>query len=108
MSLYQLDPREQLVDVKLEGGLLVISIGIDFLTRVTVDILNDQFPNGPIKLTESTTFADEIRAQLLCEREDGSTAVHRMFTEAANDAIDNGCQGIEMVSPDYVDIEDDE
>lgn len=99
MSLYLLDPREQLIDVALVDGRLVISIGIDFLTRVVVDVLNDYQPDSQIKLIDPNQFADTIRCGLLHEKDDGSTLVNLMFEAAADLALEDGrTEGIEFLA----------
>lgn len=100
-------PRDELVDVQLVDGRLVITVGIDHLTSVTLLEINDRYSEySQVKLTDANVFADAIVGELLCEEEDGRTAVHKMLENAALMASENGCDGIEIV--DNVGAEVDE
>lgn len=101
MSLYNPDPREDLLKVELVDGRLVMSIGIDFVARLTTSEINDMsggaYSDSQVKLTDATTFADAIVGALLYESDDGSTCVHRMLVKAADEAIEGGCEGVEIL-----------
>lgn len=80
------------LDVKVTNNKLVISIGLDILIHsVSGEI-------GDYKITNKNGFVRDIVGELLCEQEDGTTLVHLMFDEAANNAIENGSEHCEEVS----------
>lgn len=84
-----------LLDVKVVDGKLTITMGVDALiTLVTLGGAFDTFPDDPI-VTDKKAFVQSIVDRLLYEEEDGSTPVHRMLEQAALDAVEDGCEGIE-------------
>lgn len=84
-----------LLDVKVVDGKLTITMGVDaFITLVTLGGAFDTFPDDPI-VTDKKAFVQSIVDRLLYEEEDGSTPVHRMLDQAAIDAVEDGCEGIE-------------
>ena len=83
---------------KVEGEDLVIRIGIPLLMFA--------LQNGPswgegFKVTDPIAFTKAIASHLENdEEEDGTTAIHRIFDEAAEHAIESGCEGVEEVEPE--------
>lgn len=46
------------------------------------------------RITDPKLFAKSVFHQILCEEEDGTTIVHRMFDEAIINAVEQGAEGI--------------
>lgn len=106
------DNRQQSLSVMIEKGRLVISIGVSTLCFAATrgpyfdGLVADRGKEPTI--TDEDAFAKAIMSELRCEAEDGTTLVHLMLDEAAKEAIEAGCDGIEI--PDAVpeDEDDDE
>lgn len=91
------------LEVKIEDGCLVIKIGVTTLCNsiLSGDIANQFDPDEEkLVITDEMVFADEIISSLTEESEDGSTLVHRMFDQAADDVLENGGDGIEIMEVD--------
>lgn len=94
------DGRPAGLHVDIIKGRLVISIGIsalcfaatrgpyfdDICARTSQDII----------VTDQDAFAKEILRELRREEEDGTTLVHLMLDKAAERAVENGAEGIEI------------
>lgn len=93
--------RDQVLNVEVTGGRLVISVGLDTLKTAL-----EARPHGQISyydeefdehffdvITDIDTFVAGILQVLHDEQEDGSTPVHRMLDEAAEHAIESGASG---------------
>ena len=90
---------EQPMEVKVVGGMLVISIGINCLARALE--ASPRFYNGEsgeqdLKVTDPEVFAREVARALQREEEDGSTPLHVLFDNAAESAIEDGCEGVKV------------
>jgi len=95
--------RHQPLRVDLEGGRLIISIGVETLAFAV-----ENAPGPPLtrydeetrdfvhtQVTDPDAFASEVRGALLAEEEDGATLLDRMLDEAAADAIGEGSEGVD-------------
>jgi hypothetical protein len=95
--------RHQPLRVDVEGGRLIISIGVE-----TLAFSVEHAPGPPLTVYDAETrdfvhtqvndpdaFASEVRGALLAEEEDGSTLLDRMLDEAAADAVGDGCEGVD-------------
>ena len=90
------------IDVK--GGKLIISVGIDTLARAFEDSEYNEHFNDLSEIyeklycvTDHKEFAKEVALALQEEDEEGTTAVHVLLDEACENAIENGCEGVEEV-----------
>lgn len=86
------------IQVILDGRGLGIFIGRNLLEFA---VLNGPYFNGPgmtgLKITDGHKFARSVGRQLtLADREDGSTILTRALDEAMLDAINDGCEGVEV------------
>ena len=83
--------RNQPLQVEINNGRLVITIGVDLLCFATEHSPAMNWLN----ITDNDTFVKEVLNELLAEEEDGTTLVHRMFDAAATQACENGAEGCE-------------
>lgn len=92
--------KNRVLTVALEGGELVIRIGINAL-RVAAEGSEDfHGAEGAryVRVFDADRFAAGIVEELKDEAEDGTTHVHEMFDKAFRRAIDNGiAHGCEIV-----------
>lgn len=88
---------KDLQTVEIKDGKLVITIGIEALVfGVTHGAYFDNLPEGEApEVTDAALFAQAICDALTEEEEDGSTLVHRMLDKAAENAIEDGCDGVD-------------
>jgi len=49
-----------------------------------------------INITDTVIFAKEVALAINEEAEDGSTLLTRMLDEAIKQAVENGCEGVEL------------
>jgi len=82
--------RNQQIKIEIKDGRLNISVGIDMLCHSRTLNVED------FRITNNDMFAKDIRNELLSEEEDGTTLLHKAFDEAANLAIDNGSEHVEV------------
>jgi hypothetical protein len=83
------------LDVKIIDGKLVIEIGTSLLCHAIQ--FGDYFTQfDELTITDEAQFVKAIRQELLSESEDGTTLVHQLFDKAAENAYENGCEGIEV------------
>lgn len=94
MSPYNDDPRDKGLDIEMHRGVITISIGINALSQALTQGFEQRL--DPIKVTNVNDFIDGVLRQLTWEEEDGSTVVHSMFDLAAERAIHDGCDGVEV------------
>jgi hypothetical protein len=92
--------------VELVGDRLVISIGIDTLAFAArhsdyANPWNDERNDfvSAFTITDERVFAHEVARALKDEEEDGSTLVHAMLDRAIENAVENGCDGVEIAPP---------
>ena len=85
--------RDAPLKTELKDGQLVISIGVDTLCYAVSE--GRSYGMGEISISDNDVFAGELLHILNDESEDGSTVVHRMFDDAASQAIENGAEGAE-------------
>lgn len=93
--------RDQHVEVAIDDGRLVVSIGIETLAVAVqyMPQLGEAFDEVEGRVIENeVTDADKLAAAIVealeDEEEDGTTLVHRMIDKAALRAIENGADGI--------------
>lgn len=98
------------LSAKIEKEELVIRVGISTLCRAVrqcpvIDhaVMEANGDESAVEITDEAVFAQAILESLQAEEEDGSTPVHRLLDDAANEAIEQGCEGIE-----FHDREDDD
>ena len=81
--------RDRILSVAVEDGELKISIGVDTLSfAIEMD---------DATITNADAFATALAEALSEESEDGTTPVHLLLDAAAQQAIGNGCEGVELV-----------
>lgn len=81
--------RSQALEVDIEDGRLVISIGVD--TLLVAARGGDTWPDDEeFAVTNVDGFADDIRHELVGEEEDGTTLVHIAIDTAVERALDAG------------------
>ena len=85
--------RDQQLEVKIEDGRLLISIGVDTFCHAT-EYGMDQYFTGEVKVTDNDVFVQEVAKELSREEEDGTTPIHRMFDKVAAKALENGANGV--------------
>lgn len=88
--------RNQQLEVKNEDGVLNISIGVDLLVHAITQG-SDFWPEDELTVTDADVFASEIARELESEQEDGTTIVHLMLDKAAENALNNGCEGVDEI-----------
>lgn len=92
----QVEPADQLLEVKREGDRIVISIGVNtVLNAVQLHHswpIDDQGDPEPIQMEDQ--FIQELIGELLHEEEDGSTDIHTAFDHAAIRLIENGSETV--------------
>lgn len=85
------------LNVEIKDGKLQIIIGIEALVYgITNGSTFFDYYLDDIIVTDQNEFAQAILEQLNAEEEDGSTMVHRMLERAAEKAVENGCEGVEL------------
>ena len=98
------DKRTQPLTVEREDGRLVISIGIYMLAR-GIEASPDQriapYDEAsrtfrPPRITDDDKFADAMVTALIDEEGDGTTVIHKLLDNTAANAIENGCEGVEL------------
>lgn len=89
--------------VNIENDELVIRVGISTLCKavrqcqvIDYAVMEADGDEYVVEITDETVFANAILDALNDEEEDGSTPVHRLLDAAANEAIEQGCEGIEF------------
>lgn len=78
--------------VELKDKKLQISVGINTLAKFL-----DTDRLGGYEIVNNEKFALDLIRQLLEEDDEGTTPVHLMLDEAANEAIDNGSEWVKEV-----------
>jgi len=95
-------PEDQSLKVEVAGDRLVISIGIRCFANaiewapgfVKHNEATLEFDRP--KVTDPAKFAEAVADALRDEEEDGTTRVHRMLDAAAEEAVNQGADGIEI------------
>lgn len=59
---------------------------------------SDCYGNPAYRVTDKDMFGDAIVEALEREEDDGTTPLHRLFDAAILDAIEDGCEGVALVS----------
>jgi hypothetical protein len=90
------DPRNELLKVDVSPTTVSITIGIDALLFAVTAELEDRAYLGDdgYRIVDKELFVRDIAAALTREEENGSTAVHRLFDQAAIDACENGTEAV--------------
>lgn len=83
------------LEIDVVNDKLTISIGVPLLLHAIIHSPNYGLSN--IKITDQSEFLREFISELLNEDESGANIIHEMFDKAANNAIENGCNGVEEV-----------
>lgn len=86
---------EKLLDVEIKDDLLTITIGTEALIWSL-----EGAACCPFKITNKRKFLKEFLNYLKSEEEDGATLIHRAFDEAANNAFENGAEGMKDLYED--------
>ena len=80
--------KDKPLTVEIKDGELQISIGIDTLCFAVSEKIAD------FKITDNEGFVKDILNELENEDEEGTTEIHRLLDQAADDAVENGsCNG---------------
>lgn len=88
---------EQPLQVKIEAGRLVISIGVITLGEALVGPMSPLKRDAPhAKITDHAEFAREVVNALNDESEDGTTLVHTMLDGVAREFLENGADGVDF------------
>ena len=86
----------------IDGDDIVIRIAIDALPIAYEGAIELGAVAPGYKITDARKFAKEVINALVDEDEQGTTAVHRLFDKAMEDAIENGAEGVEEVEDEEV------
>jgi len=92
--------RDEPLSVKVDGGRLVISIGVDTLawaTRHAEHLMEYDEKSGEFLgyvISDPDEFARDVVIELEQEEEDGTTPVHLLLDKATEAAINNGSLGV--------------
>ena len=81
----------------IEGEDIVIRIGIPPLMWA---LQHETVWESQFGITDPEAFSKAIVKALNEDDEEGTTLVHRMFDSAADAAMAQGCEGVEVVSDD--------
>lgn len=108
---YVIGDREQALTVELQGGCVVVSIGVDTLAhafrhspegqriRLRPDVAafhpDGDFDEAKLRITKPDLFARDVIHALEREAEDGRTLVTEVIDQACRAAYDDGSEGIE-------------
>jgi hypothetical protein len=78
--------KNQPLNVEIKDGAISISIGVETLAKVV------ELKGGSLacKITNPAKFAIDVLVELTAEQEDGTTEVHLLLDQAAQQAIENG------------------
>lgn len=94
------EPSSHPLDCRVEGKRIAVYVGFDELVFAAANHpafwdgeSGESVPN--INITDPAKFALEVVRQLNHEGEDGSTPVTRLLDKAIEDAVGDGCEGIE-------------
>lgn len=93
--------KDQPLRCTIEDEKLIISIGIDTLAFAAKEhpfFWSGEDDKTPcINVTDNAMFAKEVALALQHEAEDGSTLITRVIDKAMQDAVEDGCYGVEHV-----------
>lgn len=84
--------KSQQLSVKIHEGQLQISIGVALLAYATQ--YQNHWPED-FYVSDIDKFAKSLARQLKREQEDGTTPVHRMLDDAAQEVIEQGDDGVD-------------
>ncbi|MGK0269481.1 MAG: hypothetical protein ACI88H_000112 [Cocleimonas sp.] len=78
-----------MINIKKKGDELFISINIPKL-----EISLNGAPNSDLFVSDINTLLPELICELKSEDESGASIIHRALDEAANNASENGADGV--------------
>jgi hypothetical protein len=90
--------RKQQLQVEIDDGVLRISIGVDLLCHAVQVPWKESGFN--YRVIDKDAFAKAIANELEREDEEGSTPLHFVFDKAADEAIEQGADGVEEFQDD--------
>ena len=85
-----MDHGQQVLRVELVDRRLTISVGVDTLAEAVQ--ISDY--GEDCKVTDIDGFAKDVLYELKREEEDGTTLVHRLFDNAAGEAVEQGSEHV--------------
>jgi hypothetical protein len=90
--------KDSPLDCHIESNQLIITIGISTLAYAyehseLADSLKEQF--CAYRVTNERVFAREVMRAMKAEDEVGNSILNKMFDKAIEDAIGDGCEGVE-------------
>ena len=91
--------------VRITGGVLTISIGVETLKYVAEhheEFWQPQTDKYALVVSNVNQFAKDVRNELEREEEDGSTPVHLMLDKAIYQAVEQGSEGIDHDAADAI------
>lgn len=87
---------EDHMKIEVENSKLVISIGTSLLCHAIKHGPYFQGMEDEPVITDEAAFVEAIRQELEAEDEEGTNLIHQAIDQAAENAIENGCEGIEF------------
>lgn len=88
---------DAILDAKIDGGRLLISIGVDTLGYAFAHGEYAYRLDGELVITDAEMFAGEVCRELCQEGDrDGSTMISRMLDRACETALENGAEGVDV------------
>ena len=87
--------KDQPLKVEIVGGSLTISIGVSTLCHALKHgPAFESDASGEPEITDEDTFVREVARALERDEEDGTNRIHRMLDAAAEEAIQDGAEGV--------------
>ena len=89
------DPKDQPLSCDIVDGQLVIRIGVATLKHAAEHCplmygVGDKSYPPYVTVVDQEQLAKDVRGELLREKEDGETALHRLLDQAFLDALEQG------------------
>lgn len=96
MTRREMLERRSPLSTRVEGGYLVIRIGLDTLCHAAENcerFFDGENPIGPpyCKVVDTNELARDVRRELEREEEDGSSPLTKLLDDAIEAARDDGC-----------------
>jgi hypothetical protein len=91
-------PRDKHLEVKLAGGVLTISIGVEALkwaAEHNEEFYKPETGKYALVISDADEFAKDIVTALRDEQEDGTTTVHELIDKAVRYVMENGSEGLD-------------
>lgn len=93
---------KDILTVKVVGNAIVIRLPLSILPVVLEGAPFNEGPDGSCRplyrVSNAALFAEAIAYELDAEKEDGTTPVHLLFDDVMEEAIENGCEGVDYVA----------